>query len=124
MGKTGDVLIYELIDRWLSKPGRSQAAMARALKVSDATVSRWRTGESTPEEFRADELAELLGMTPSKVLNAIARQKYLQEEARRPPSREEMDRLVDLMERATTELEALKEEVAGLKKSRHGGGNT
>ena len=44
----------------------SPADVAKAMKVHDSTVSRWKKGETVPEVDHLDELAKILGVDVSE----------------------------------------------------------
>ena len=50
------------MDAWCVRHGRNAAELARALKVSKATTTRWKQGEE-PEVKRIKEVAKMLGVT-------------------------------------------------------------
>lgn len=63
----------ERLKRWLAESNTSQSALARAIKVSQPTVSDWINGINSPSvgnlralgEFTGLSLDELLSVTPS-----------------------------------------------------------
>lgn len=50
------------------KAGLSVAQVMKALKVSDAAVYMWETGETTPNGKRLPEIAKLYGCTVDELL--------------------------------------------------------
>lgn len=50
------------------KAGLSVAQVAKALKVSDAAVYMWETGETTPNGKRLLEIAKLYSCTVDELL--------------------------------------------------------
>jgi transcriptional regulator with XRE-family HTH domain len=54
-----------LLLSYLQQPGRSQSALARALKIAQASVSLWTRGRSRPEPHHRESL-ELLANIPAE----------------------------------------------------------
>lgn len=50
------------------KAGLTQAEAANALRVSDAAVAQWETGETMPTAKRLPEIAKLYGCTVDELL--------------------------------------------------------
>lgn len=50
----------------------SQAALAHELGVHALTVSRWETGQCMPHRRQWPELAKVLGVPVSEILNEVA----------------------------------------------------
>ena len=46
----------------------SQADLARKMKVSEATVSKWTSGQATPRPKKIDEICNLLGCSKDDLL--------------------------------------------------------
>lgn len=62
----------ELIDEYKKTLRlRSDSAMADALGVSRATLSRWRKGHGHPEPALAWQIAEAIGKNPAQVMVCI-----------------------------------------------------
>jgi transcriptional regulator with XRE-family HTH domain len=64
----GGRTIRSLIDDRLAETGQSQAAAAAALGISQATMSRWRSGEHSPEPRYLAALAAWLDMPADDLL--------------------------------------------------------
>lgn len=65
------------------RAGLSQEALAEKLGVSRQAVSKWETGESSPELTKLPPMAELFGVTVDWLLSE---EDFPQEEARSDPS--------------------------------------
>jgi RNA polymerase primary sigma factor len=57
--------LSERLDTELTKQGKTQAALAAAVKVSAATVSQWRAGAKTPSVGNVTKIAQFLGVSPA-----------------------------------------------------------
>lgn len=56
------------IQRLRKKAGLTQALLARKLKVSEAIVRKWESGERSPRIKRLKAIARVLGCTPADLL--------------------------------------------------------
>ena len=69
--------IYEL----RKKEGLSQEALAEKLGVSRQSVSKWETGEATPEVSKLLSLSKLFGVTTDYLLDDESAEKLQEAEA-------------------------------------------
>lgn len=51
------------------KAGLSVAQVMKSLRVTDAAIYQWETGETTPASKRLPEIAKLYGCTVDELLN-------------------------------------------------------
>ena len=58
------------IEEYQEKHSLTDMGFAKLIKVSPATVSRWKSGERKPEE----KLANLFSILPLQVMNYLKRQ--------------------------------------------------
>ncbi len=56
--------LHERLDQELSRQGKTQAELAKAVGVSAATVSQWRSGTKTPSTSNITKIARWLGRDP------------------------------------------------------------
>ena len=53
----------------------SQAELGERLGVSQTTITSWETGKTTPNSKNIYELANLYGVEPTVIFNAVFKQK-------------------------------------------------
>ncbi len=58
--------------RLAQQPPLSQAALAKHLGTSKASVSRWETGERKPEPHEVPRISERTGIAPAKLRPDLA----------------------------------------------------
>ncbi|MBQ1995367.1 MAG: helix-turn-helix transcriptional regulator, partial [Clostridia bacterium] len=61
--------LHEKIYELRKKEGLSQEALAEKLGVSRQSVSKWETGEATPEVSKLLAISKLFGVTTDYLLN-------------------------------------------------------
>ena len=61
--------LHEKIYELRKKNGLSQEALAESLGVSRQSVSKWETGEATPEVSKLLSLSKLFGVTTDYLLD-------------------------------------------------------
>ena len=112
------------LDQPTGQGGRVQ--LARLLKVSQPTVTRWlkepTAGGNVPEEWRAGALAKVLGCPKDDVLEAIRLAHQLHHEAKvakvqRDVRSEDVRRLIAAVENLTKAVEVMEERLDALERS-------
>lgn len=74
--------LHEKIYILRKKNGLSQEALAESLGVSRQSVSKWETGEATPEVSKLLSLSKLFGVTTDYLLNDEMEEENLSEAAK------------------------------------------
>lgn len=74
--------LHEKIYILRKKNGLSQEALAESLGVSRQSVSKWETGEATPEVSKLLSLSKLFGVTTDYLLNDETEEENVSETAR------------------------------------------
>ena len=74
--------LHEKIYELRKKNGLSQEALAESLGVSRQSVSKWETGEATPEVSKLLSLSKLFGVTTDYLLNDEMEEENVSETAK------------------------------------------
>lgn len=74
--------LHEKIYELRKKNGLSQEALAESLGVSRQSVSKWETGEATPEVNKLLSLSKLFGVTTDYLLNDETEEENVSETAK------------------------------------------
>ena len=74
--------LHEKIYELRKKNGLSQEALAESLGVSRQSVSKWETGEATPEVNKLLSLSKLFGVTTDYMLNDETEEENVSETAK------------------------------------------
>lgn len=71
MQQSQEVAAMKTLEELRKQVPLTQEELARLCGVDDATIYRWEQGISTPRPANARKLAQVLGVTPSEVMQAF-----------------------------------------------------